>query len=141
MRLEYRIARNFLPKIEFHPDGCWLWRGQKNAKGYGKFSAWISPGYKGWIAHRLSYQLFIGPIPEGMTLDHECDVKACVNPLHLRPMTALENRLRGRFPLRERTHCLHGHEFTPDNTRLYRGARICRTCHREYMREYDKVAS
>ena len=69
---------------------CWLWTGA-TMEGYGQFS------YAGQsqLAHRLAYTELVGPIPGGMTLDHLCRTRACVNPLHLEPVTNRENILRG----------------------------------------------
>ncbi len=70
-------------------DTCWLWLGFCEPKGYGKLKAWGEQ-----LAHRLSYRLHVGPIPEGLTLDHLCCNKRCVNPDHLEPVTSGENTRR-----------------------------------------------
>jgi hypothetical protein len=71
--------------------GCWLWTGAKHALGYGQQRIdWrIVP------AHRFSYELLVGPIPEGLQIDHLCRVPSCVRPSHLEPVTHRENGLRG----------------------------------------------
>lgn len=74
------------------PNGCWLWTGTIERTGYGRF--WL--GGRQEIAHRASYALLIGPIPEGLTIDHLCRVRACVNPDHLEPVTLAENIRRER---------------------------------------------
>jgi hypothetical protein len=71
--------------------GCWVWQLSKNPKGYG--SIWHEG--KCWAAHRLSYTLLVGPIPEGLQLDHLCRNTSCVNPAHLEPVTNTENQRRG----------------------------------------------
>lgn len=71
------------------PSGCWLWTGS-TANGYGQARV----GGKTVRAHRASYELLVGPIPEGLTLDHLCHVKNCVRPEHLEPVTAAENTRR-----------------------------------------------
>lgn len=84
-------------------------------------------------AHRLYYAEHYGRVPEGMTLDHLCRVRACVNPHHMEPVTHAENCERGDLggPMRRRTHCKNGHEFTNDNTTIdSRGARMCKACKR-----------
>lgn len=69
---------------------CWLWTGTMHKKGYGQF--WDGSAIVG--AHRASYVLLVGPIPESLTIDHLCRVPACVNPAHLEPVTASENSRR-----------------------------------------------
>lgn len=86
---------------------CWLWRGHLTRGGYGQFES--------RVAHRAAYELFVGPIPDGLQLDHLCRVRNCVNPTHLEPVTAQENTLRSR---RIKTACKNGHEFSEENTRL-----------------------
>ncbi|MFH0981536.1 MAG: HNH endonuclease signature motif containing protein [Planctomycetota bacterium] len=84
----------FWPKVD-KTDSCWLWIGAMNLQGYGNF--WIGPteteGYVG--AHRFAYTHFVGPVPEGMDLDHLCRNRACVNPAHLEPVTRRVNLRRG----------------------------------------------
>lgn len=60
-------------------SGCWLWDGSAGSHGYGD----LSFGHKHYLAHRLSYETYIGPIPKGMFVMHKCDVRLCVNPDHL----------------------------------------------------------
>jgi hypothetical protein len=83
------------------------------------------------MAHRFSYEAYVGPIGAGLHIDHLCRVRSCVNPKHLEPVTQRVNTLRGegRAALQLRvTHCPRGHEYTPDNIYLWRGHRACRTC-------------
>lgn len=72
------IEENFKKKITF-TESCWLWTGYKTEEGYGQ----IKFRTKRLVAHRVSYELYVGPIPDGMCVLHECDVHACVNPDHL----------------------------------------------------------
>jgi hypothetical protein len=113
----------FWPKVA-KTDGCWLWTASLNNKGYGEFR------FQGRtsLAHRVAYELLIGPIPEGLSLDHLCRNPRCVNPAHLEPVTHQEN-MRRTGPARIQAHCLRGHELKEPN--LYvsrRGARSCRAC-------------
>jgi len=109
-------------------DTCWLWTSTLNNRGYGQFSV----GGRSVLAHRFSYELHVGPIPEGLHLDHLCRVRHCVNPAHLEPVTNQENNRRGDTGahLRDRTHCPAGHPYEGAN--LYvngnTGARSCRIC-------------
>lgn len=97
--------------------------------GYGQ--TW--DGQKVLLAHRVAYELAVGPIPEGLHIDHLCRNRACVNPKHLEPVTCLENVRRGAAV---KTHCPHGHEYTPENSYHHpAGGRICRICIRKRNRE------
>ncbi|MGZ4586215.1 MAG: HNH endonuclease signature motif containing protein [Mycobacteriaceae bacterium] len=110
------------------PTGfCWLWTGKLNAKGYGSSGAAGESS-----AHRAAYTLLVGPIPEGLTLDHLCRVRRCVNPDHLEPVTQREN-LR-RIPGNGAWFCSFTiHPETPENVRITnQGATQCRACLRAY---------
>jgi hypothetical protein len=115
-------------------NGCWTWSRSCNPEGYGLH---YEPGSKrATYAHRLVYEGCIGPIPAGYSLDHLCRNHSCVNPAHLEPVTHRENVLRGESPAARhatKTHCQHGHEFTPRNTRIRVGTRtrVCRHCDRD----------
>jgi hypothetical protein len=125
---------------------CWIWTGSKDKKGYGCFRLPTGKsGGKGVLPHRWSYEHFVGPIPDGMELDHyRCFNPSCVRPSHLKPATSLENSRnpRGRH-YAVRTHCKFGHEFTPENTidtyTVYNGrrykARGCKICYRRRLDE------
>ncbi len=135
-----RLARHMF----IDPDGCWIWIGHRFTNGYGAIG--FNRPRRSRLAHRVSYELFRGPIPEGLTLDHLCRVPECINPEHLEPVTMRENILRGTSPSATaafRSTCLHGHPWTEANTyRAKDGSRSCRTCHRLWARAaYRKVPS
>jgi hypothetical protein len=118
-------------------DGCWDWTGYKTATGYGRVQ-----GTK--YAHRVAYELQVGPIPDGLEIDHLCRNRGCVNPAHLEVVTHQENQLRGNGPCglnARKTHCPRGHEYTEKNTRVYQGHRMCRTCRRDDERERRRRAA
>lgn len=126
----------FIKTLEFGPKilatSCWNWTGHINRAGYGHF--W--DGDKDIRAHRWAWARKHGPIPEGLETDHLCRNPRCVNPDHLEIVTSGENTRRGIGPTAinaRKTHCIHGHEFTPDN--IYHPPyspawRKCRTCRR-----------
>jgi hypothetical protein len=130
--LDDQDLNRFLDKIDF-TETCWLWIGGCNKKGYGNFKI----EKRQTKAHRVSYEWFIGPIPEGLELDHLCRVRNCVYPLDLEPVTHLENVRRGVGNQNlNKTHCKHGHEFTEVNTYIRpEGKRNCRTCQRIRQRK------
>lgn len=109
---------------------CWEWVATLNWGGYGKM------GNQG--AHRVVYEFLIGKIPEGLQLDHLCRNRACVNPMHLEPVTARINRNRGRFYNAEKTHCKWGHEFNKENTYINpkNQRRTCIHCKRKLLKEW-----
>lgn len=121
-------------------SACWGWRKSKRG-GYGYFSVKRGDAVRvGYYAHRLVYELLVGPIPDGLTLDHACKNRECSNPDHLRPMTLKDNILDalslGMSAINSRkTHCKRGHEFSKENTcitnrkkngRVYRSCRKCK---------------
>jgi hypothetical protein len=124
---------------------CWIWTGGKaGGTGYGQIHA----GGCSHLAHRFAYELLVGPIPSGLTLDHVkargCTSRACVNPAHLEPVTNRENILRGDGASARAarvTHCPHGHPYNAENTALKAdGSRRCKTCHRDRERLRKAVA-
>jgi hypothetical protein len=122
----------FWERIDVHqPAGCWEWRGAQIKGGYGQFATFRHGGF---MAHRVAYELLIGPIAQGMQLDHLCRNRLCCNPDHLQPVSAMVNTHRGHGPAGEnakKTHCKNGHAFTPENTFYFpsqHGRRTCRTC-------------
>jgi hypothetical protein len=121
---------------------CWIWQGCK-AKGYGVIGVGRRGG-KQRGAHIVLYELTVGPVPQGMELDHLCRNRACVRPDHLEPVTHQENCLRGMAPtaIAFRTNlCLRGHSFTEDNTYWHRGKRGCKICRNAARERWRKRAS
>lgn len=107
----------FVGKIQ-KTDSCWFWKGHINTLGYGR----IGILNKNYAAHRISYQLFKGKIPNGLTLDHLCRVRHCVNPQHLEAVTSAVNTLRGNAPSainKRKTYCINGHELKGRNIYFY----------------------
>ncbi|HZL17755.1 MAG TPA: HNH endonuclease signature motif containing protein [Polyangia bacterium] len=117
---------------DLSPNGmsdCWLWGGYIDTAGYGRFR--LNNPRRQIGAHRQAYEMVIGPVPDGLVLDHLCRRTSCVNPAHLEPVTHRTNVLRGVAGDHERTktHCPHGHEYTPSNTYgRPDGQRRCKTC-------------
>jgi hypothetical protein len=117
--------------------GCWLWQRSLIGDGYGTF--WADGTTH--MAHRWGYELLVGPIPDGLHIDHLCRTRNCVNPGHLEPVTPAENALRGAGPLAvnaRKIECHRGHLFDEANTLVRRsGRRRCKTCARERRREIN----
>jgi hypothetical protein len=114
-------------------DGCWEWRGGRHTAGYGVLRWQGKTGY----AHRISYEMTVGPIPEGLQIDHLCRNRLCVNPSHLEAVTRRVNILRGTgFSARHaaKTHCPQGHPYAGHNLTFDGGARRCRECRRAHYR-------
>ena len=138
----------FNAKTSPGPNGCIEWTGDKGNSGYGRF--WIGPeNSRKALAHRWSYEYHVGPIPDGLVIDHLCRNKICVNPKHLEPVTASENVRRGvsaeriKAAAEARTHCRRGHEYTEENTgrRASRPReRFCKEC-RVIARKADYEAN
>lgn len=120
-----RVLQHSIPEPN---TGCWLWTACVDDDGYGVTNI----GYRKLGAHRASYEAFVGPIPEGLTLDHKCRVRSCVNPDHLEPVTVLVNTMRGEgLAARNsrKTHCPRGHALHGGNLYIDSvGRRHCRRC-------------
>lgn len=129
------LRDRLLAKIIVQPDGCWVWRGAAQPTGYGQ----LWNGKRPEQAHRLSYKMFCGPVPDGVEVDHVCRVRDCVNPKHLRLLPHRDNVLAGNTgPARNaaKTHCDYGHELSGRNLRFaVNGSRQCRACDRRRAQE------
>lgn len=131
MNATKRAARDkvrFWAKVEKQSNGCWVWLGAKYTGGYGSFCL----NSKCVPAHRVSYEWENGPISKGLTLDHLCRNRACINPAHLESLTMKENILRGQGLAavnHRKTHCPKGHPYDTSNTYLVAdGSRMCKAC-------------
>lgn len=128
--LEERLLANIVKT-----DTCWLWARRLSRDGYAKMKA----AGKKTGAHRIAYELFVSPIPEGLTIDHLCRVRHCVNPAHLEPVTLRENILRSDNAAAihaRKIHCPRGHAYDEPNTKWYKNRRQCRICIRAWNRLY-----
>lgn len=118
-------------------DSCWLWRGPAiTPKGYAR----IRSAGRYVFVHRFSWRLANGPIPEGLTIDHLCRNRLCVNPAHLEPVTVRENLMRGNTHAAaniKKTHCPYDHPFSGANLYINpQGKRFCRRCQNDAMKRY-----
>jgi hypothetical protein len=148
---EIKTVDRFKAKVEVDNDGCHLWTGCLDKNGYGFFNMGRPKRLR--RAHRISYLLFVGPVPAGYDVEHRCHTddetcdgtdckrRRCVNPEHLEALTHSDNVLRGRsFSAREaqQTHCLRNHPLSGPGSDVYlmpRGGRQCRYCKRMSFEE------
>lgn len=124
------VADRILGKLgDRSEDECWTWTGCTQ-HGYGL--VWVDGVRRSARVHRVVYELLVGPIPEGLTLDHLCRNRACCNPAHLEPVTLSENVKRGGNSLK--THCPNGHDYSLHGfvitSRNGSTERACRPCRR-----------
>lgn len=124
------------------PDSLWQ---RVDKRGDDECWPWLGALTHGYGPHRAAYELLVGPIPEGLQLDHLCHTRdiecaggftcphrRCVNPAHLEPVTTRENLMRSRVAIpavnARKTHCPQGHPYAGDNLRYWNGQRVCLTC-------------
>lgn len=135
------VIDRILRRVVVDEDGCWIFTGSL-VKGYGSVS--LEAGHTA-LTHRVVWEYFEGPVPDGLELDHLCRVTACCNPGHLEPVTHAENIARGEWngpaAKRARTHCVNDHEYTPENTYTRPdGRRRCRACNAAWARAQRAAA-
>ena len=130
------LRDRILASISVTPEGCWEWQKSLTPLRYGQI--WLGSRADGTrrksLAHRAVYEEYVGPIPEGLPLDHLCRNPPCVNPAHLEPVTQRVNILRGSTLASvnaAKTHCPQGHQYTAANTYVAKSRkRYCRACRR-----------
>ena len=132
-----------IDKDAAHGQGCWNWIGSKDVNGYGM--ARYEGGTRSRRAHRVVYETLVGPVPEGLVLDHLCRNRGCVNPAHLDPVTQQINTLRGIGPTAKnavKTHCSNGHPYEGENlsmgTKGGMPIRRCKACQRAWTSTYTE---
>lgn len=135
------MKKQWWERFTVSETGCWEWSASCTKAGYGQ----VMVGGKQRYSHRLFYERFKGPIPEGLQLDHLCRNKRCCNPSHLEVVTGRVNVRRSTAPPAANavaTHCLNGHAFTEANTFTYSGKygpkRQCRECKRLRQLQYTR---
>lgn len=124
------VLDRLLARVRYD-HGCWCYQGARTRYGHARINR--GPDRKIEHAHRVAYREMVGPIPDGMVLDHLCRTPACVNPLHLEVITRDENFRRGASANQRRhdaTVCKRGHVYTEANTRWLDGGRrrSCKDC-------------
>lgn len=126
------IKSRVLANVVRAESGCWVWAGRKDRHGYGLIKIGRTPRF----AHRVSFEAWMGPIPEGLQIDHLCRVRDCCNPEHLEPVSSRENTMRSPVAPAavnsRKTKCKNGHDLAGEN--LYvspNGYRHCRECRRQ----------
>jgi hypothetical protein len=135
------VLDRLMARVTVDENGCWLYTGVIQHHGYGRIGAAGRMVY----THRVTFEHHVGPIPEGLQLDHRCRVRACCNPAHLEAVTCQENLRRGatlNAANAAKTHCLNGHPFDEANTYVDpKGHRVCRACRRARWRARQRDAA
>lgn len=157
-----RTTEEILANTTTTDQGCMLWLGYCTPRGYARI--WDASTQRAWRGHRLVYEMTVGAIPDGLTLDHDCHTRdmscpggvtcihrRCVNPSHLKPMTMAENYSLRRPPARppvvdvslNREICANGHRLTPETVYVVpggarKGKVTCYVCRIEQKRAYER---
>ena len=133
------LSERLVLKSETDSDGCWIWNGWINYKGYGQ----LKFKQKTLIAHRASYMIFVGQIPEGFDVDHTCHSddpekcgsykickhRACINPEHLEAVSKKEHGSRSIHA--KKITCINGHDRNVDTVYYHDNKRHCKVCSKE----------
>lgn len=136
------IEERFWAKVDAEGD-CWEWTASQAGGGYG----WFMTANGSVPAHRWAWEHLVGPIPDGLHMDHLCRNRVCVNPDHLEPVTQQENIARGYSSQHQRvkTHCPQNHPYSGDNLVMDHGRRRCRIClaaaKRRWKQKQKSIAS
>lgn len=137
------IESRFWPKVQ--PTGfCWEWIGARDPNGYGVFNLGVAHNNRLDRAHRVAWELLIGPISHGLHIDHLCRNRGCCNPDHLEPVTPRVNTMRGMAPtlIVARTGiCQRGHSLDDAYVRPDTGARMCRPCMNARQRRHHNASA
>jgi len=121
-------------------NGCWVATLKHNGSGYTQITVNLDGTRRLVLTHRASYVAFVGPIPDGLSIDHLCRNRSCINPDHLEAVTQSVNVLRGVRAVEPKSECKHGHPFDEANTYYppSGAGRQCRACVRNNSREYKR---
>jgi HNH endonuclease len=126
MNVPLTLDRFWATLIEEPNTGCWIWLGSRTKGGYCQ----VKIGYKHVYVHRWAFEQFRGPIPAGLSIDHLCRTRSCVNPAHMQAVTHADNVRRSVSATK--TQCRLGHELARGKNQ-----RFCPVCQRESRRRYE----
>lgn len=136
LTLRPELIGHFWERVEKgEPDACWPWTGTMQNQRYGTLGRWVEGRKEHYLAHRLAYEINVGPLRESMVIDHLCRNRRCANPGHLEQVTNTLNIIRGEWaPVlnRQKVTCPRGHAY--DYVNPTNGHRGCRTCTRDQQR-------